>query len=131
MPIVLILTIVYDTQYKSEVNPLNELLNSLTTELRRGTLTLAVLSQLHTPQYGYSLVQLLERSGIDIDQSTLYPLLRRLEKQELVTSNWDTQESRPRKYYEISSFGRVIFNQLKIEWESMNRELNLLFAGDE
>lgn len=121
----------YDTQYKSEVNPLNELLNSLTTELRRGTLTLAVLSQLHTPQYGYSLVQLLERSGIDIDQSTLYPLLRRLEKQELVTSNWDTQESRPRKYYEISSFGRVIFNQLKMEWESMNRELNLLFAGDE
>ena len=59
---------------------MDALLNSLITE-RRGTLTLAVLSQLRTPQYGYSLVQLLEKSGIVIDQSTLYPLLRRLEKQ--------------------------------------------------
>lgn len=55
---------------------MSTLLNSLTTELRRGTLTLAVLSQLKTPQYGYSLVQRLEKSGITIDQSTLYPLLR-------------------------------------------------------
>ena len=65
------------------------LLNSLTIELRRGTLTLAVLSQLQTSPYGYSLVQLLEDSGIAIEQSTLYPLLRRLEKQKLVTSSWD------------------------------------------
>ena len=57
---------------------MDALLNSLITELRRGTLTLAVLSQWRTPQYGYSLVQLLEKSGIAIDQSTLYPLLRRL-----------------------------------------------------
>ncbi len=72
---------------------MDALLNSLITELRRGTLTLAVLSQLRTPQYGYSLVQLLEKSGIVIDQSTsLYPLLRRLEKQELVTSSWDKTE---------------------------------------
>lgn len=74
---------------------MSTLLNTLITELRRGTLTLAVLSQLRTPQYGYSLVQLLEESSIIIDQSTLYPLLRRLEKQELVTSSWDTSESRP------------------------------------
>ena len=74
---------------------MSNLLISLTTELRRGTLTLAVfvVSQLQTPQYGYSLVQLLEESGIAIDQSTLYPLLRRLEKQELVSSSWDTSES--------------------------------------
>lgn len=81
---------------------MNKLLNSLMTELRRGTLTLAVLSQLRTPQYGYSLVQLLEKSNVVIDQSTLYPLLRRLEKQELVKSSWDTTESRPRKYYVLS-----------------------------
>lgn len=88
---------------------MNSLLNSLTTELRRGTLTLAVLNQLQKPQYGYSLVQLLEQSGINIDQSTLYPLLRRLEKQELVTSSWDTSESRPRKYYVLSEYGLEIF----------------------
>lgn len=109
---------------------MSDLLNSLTTELRRGTLTLAVLSQLNTPQYGYSLVQLLEKSGILIDQSTLYPLLRRLEKQELVTSIWDTTESRPRKYYKISEFGIEIFNELKAEWEKMTSELTLVLKGD-
>lgn len=110
---------------------MDQLLHSLTTELRRGTLTLAVLSQLRTPQYGYSLVQRLEQSGITIDQSTLYPLLRRLEKQELVTSSWDTTESRPRKYYELSPQGAEIFNELKIEWEKTTRELHQLLKGEE
>src|SRR6478752_615859 len=110
---------------------MSNLLNSLTTELRRGTLTLAVLSQLRTPQYGYSLVQLLEGSGIAIDQSTLYPLLRRLEKQELVTSSWDTTESRPRKYYVLSDFGLEIFLQLKKEWIQNSKELFSLLEGEE
>lgn len=113
------------------MNKLSNLLDSLTTELRRGTLTLAVLSQLSTPQYGYSLVQLLEKSGIMIDQSTLYPLLRRLEKQGLVTSSWNTEQSRPRKYYQISDYGIDLFNQLKIEWEKMNEELKVLLEGVE
>ncbi|KAA9021587.1 PadR family transcriptional regulator [Niallia endozanthoxylica] len=107
------------------------LLNSLLTELRRGTLTLAVLSQLRTPQYGYSLVQLLEQSGISIDQSTLYPLLRRLEKQELVTSSWDTSESRPRKYYVLSEYGMEIFLQLKKEWIRSSKEMYGLLKGEE
>ncbi|PEA54910.1 PadR family transcriptional regulator [Bacillus pseudomycoides] len=110
---------------------MSTLLNSLTTELRRGTLTLAVLSQLQTPQYGYSLVQLLEGSGIAIDQSTLYPLLRRLEKQELVSSNWDTSESRPRKYYVLSEYGLEIFLQLKKEWIKNSKELYNLLKGEE
>jgi PadR family transcriptional regulator, regulatory protein PadR len=110
---------------------LSNLLDSLTTELRRGTLTLAVLSQLRTPQYGYSLVQLLEESGISIDQSTLYPLLRRLEKQELVTSSWDTSESRPRKYYVLSEYGMEILLQLKQEWLNISKELYALLRGDE
>jgi len=100
------------------------------TELRRGTLTLAVLSQLRTPQYGYSLVQLLEDSGINIDQSTLYPLLRRLEKQELVTSSWETSESRPRKYYVLSEYGLDVFLQLKREWINNSKELYELLKGD-
>ena len=104
---------------------------SLTTELRRGTLTLAVLSQLRTPQYGYSLVQLLEESGISIEQSTLYPLLRRLEKQELVTSSWDKTESRPRRYYVLSEFGKEILQQLKAEWDKMSQELTLLLKEEE
>ncbi|MFD2444785.1 PadR family transcriptional regulator [Bacillus sp. CGMCC 1.16607] len=110
---------------------MSNLLNSLTTELRRGTLTLAVLSQLRTPQYGYSLVQLLEQSGITIDQSTLYPLLRRLEKQELVTSSWDTSESRPRRYYVLSEYGIQIFEELKDEWKKTSQELSILLKGEE
>ncbi|WP_428911166.1 PadR family transcriptional regulator [Niallia sp. Krafla_26] len=110
---------------------MSTLLDSLMTELRRGTLTLAVLSQLRTPQYGYSLVQLLEQSGISIEQSTLYPLLRRLEKQELVTSSWDTTESRPRKYYVLSEYGVEIFLQLKAEWMKNSKELYELLKGEE
>lgn len=110
---------------------MSNLLNSLTTELRRGTLTLAVLSQLRTPQYGYSLVQLLEESGITIDQSTLYPLLRRLEKQDLVTSSWDTSESRPRKYYVLSEYGLDIFLQLRREWVENSKKLYNLLEGEE
>ncbi|QVY62643.1 PadR family transcriptional regulator [Cytobacillus gottheilii] len=110
---------------------MSNLLLSLTTELRRGTLTLAVLSQLQTPQYGYSLVQLLEESGINIDQSTLYPLLRRLEKQELVTSSWDTSESRPRKYYVLSDYGQEIYTELRKEWLKSSKELYDLLKGEE
>ena len=110
---------------------MSTLLNSLSTELRRGTLTLAVLSQLRTPQYGYSLVQLLEDSGISIEQSTLYPLLRRLEKQELVTSSWDTTESRPRKYYVLSDYGLEIYLKLKDEWIRNSKELYELLKGEE
>ena len=110
---------------------MSTLLDSLITELRRGTLTLAVLSQLRTPQYGYSLVQRLEDSGVSIEQSTLYPLLRRLEKQELVTSSWGTTESRPRKYYVLSDFGIEIYKQLREEWMTNSKELYDLLKGEE
>lgn len=109
---------------------MDDIVNGFTTELRRGTLTLAVLSQLHTAQYGYSLVQCLEILGFTIEQSTLYPLLRRLEKQGLLTSTWDTTESRPRKYYQMNDFGESVFNQLKKEWNTLNKELHILLEGD-
>lgn len=109
---------------------MDDIINGFTTELRRGTLTLAVLSQLHTAQYGYSLVQCLEKLGLTIDQSTLYPLLRRLEKQGLLTSIWDTTESRPRKYYQINDFGKTVFEQLKTEWQNLNKELSILLEGE-
>lgn len=103
----------------------------LLTELRRGTLTLAVLSQLKVPQYGYSLVQALEQSSVSIDQSTLYPLLRRLEKQQLVTSTWDTTESRPRKYYVLTALGEEVLEQLYQEWKQMSEDLQNLLEGGE
>lgn len=108
---------------------MSSILTTLTTELRRGSLTLAVLSQLQTPQYGYSLVQLLEEHQITIDQSTLYPLLRRLEKQELLTSQWDTTENKPRKYYMLSDYGKEVFQQLKEEWLKTSQQLNVLLQG--
>lgn len=111
---------------------MDQIIDSILTELRRGNLTLAVLSQLKTPQYGYSLVQLLEELGVIIEQSTLYPLLRRLEKQKLLTSHWDTSGSRPRKYYELSEFGHKVFERVKAEWIKNTSELyHVLTEGED
>lgn len=99
-----------------EKNKKEAFLNSFIIELKRGTLTLVVLSQLKIPQYGYSLLETLVEKGIDIESNTLYPLLRRLEKQEVLTSQWDTTESRPRKYYQRSDFGDEIYQSLKEEY---------------
>lgn len=111
-----------------------ETIVGLLSELRRGTIIIGVLSQLSEPQYGYSLVSLLEEKGIPVDPGTLYPLLRRLEKQELLESRWDTNESRPRKYYQLSPFGKEVFAGLKQEWRklvaSMEGILNVLGGGE-
>ena len=97
----------------------NKTYESSVLELRRGTLVLCVLSQLETPAYGYSLVQLLASKNMVIDQSTLYPLLRRLEKQELLTSDWSVEGNRPRKYYVLSEKGREFLAKLVVEWEEI------------
>jgi DNA-binding PadR family transcriptional regulator len=104
--------------------------DELTQELRRGTLTIAVISQLSEPQYGYSLVSILQEKGINIDPGTLYPLLRKLEKQELLESNWDTNESRPRKYYLLSPTGKETFRRLCTEWKNISAELDGLIGGN-
>lgn len=97
-----------------------QLIENLTGELKRGTLVLSVLLSADTPTYGYSLVQALQDKGINIEQNTLYPLLRRLEKQGLLISSWDTTESRPRKYYNISPLGSDIRLTLSREWTRTN-----------
>ena len=74
----------------------NEMYDNTTNELRRGVIVLAVLSQLDQEQYGYSLLKLLSEKGLEVDQGTLYPLLRRLESQGLLSSDWNTEGSRPR-----------------------------------
>ncbi len=106
------------------------LLGSMITELRRGTLTLAVLSQLRVPQYGYSLLQCLEGKGIQIEANTLYPLMRRLESQGLLENNWDTTAARPRKYYVLSDAGREIYEALKREWQNTCEGVNGLLREE-
>jgi DNA-binding PadR family transcriptional regulator len=98
----------------------DELVQNMLLELRRGVLSIAVLSQLSKEEYGYSLLKALSDRGMEIDQSTLYPLLRRLESQGLLQSDWRiVDEARPRRYYIISLQGRTVLGKLKKEWASM------------
>jgi DNA-binding PadR family transcriptional regulator len=126
---------VYGVQYHEfEVKimqSVEDLINSLAVELKRGTLVLLVLSQLHTAEYGYSLVQKLEEKKVPIEAGTLYPLLRRLEKQGLLVSKWDTSESRPRKFYLISEKGQAVYVKLKAEWRTISNQMKIMLEGAE
>ena len=95
----------------------DELVQNMLLELRRGVLSIAVLSQLDKEEYGYSLLKALAKQGMEIDQSTLYPLLRRLESHGLLQSDWRiVDEARPRRYYVISPQGKAVLAKLKREW---------------
>ena len=107
-----------------------DILKNLRHELRKGTLVLAVLSQLKQKHYGYSLVETLNKKGLSIDQNTLYPLLRRLDTQGLLKSTWEVVEPRPRKYYQLSDLGYKILNQLQDEFEDNYQVLNNMFKED-
>jgi PadR family transcriptional regulator PadR len=96
-----------------------QIITGLVQELRRGSLVLMVLSQLADPQYGYSLVQCLEAQGLNLDPGTLYPLLRRLENQGLLASQWDTESARPRRYYQLSESGRRVLTDMAKEWQTL------------
>lgn len=96
-------------------------LENLILEMRRGVIVLAVLSQCNQEQYGYSLMKSISEKGLEIDQGTLYPLLRRLETQGLLSSSWRLEDARPRRYYMISQEGQEILPKLVEEWESMVR----------
>lgn len=97
----------------------SDTVTNLMMELRRGVLVLGVLSQLDEPKYGYALVQSLQEKGMPVDAGTLYPLLRRLEKQELLRSNWEVGNSKPRKYYVLSDEGKEVYEKLCVEWKVM------------
>lgn len=98
----------------------NELFNSLRMELRRGCLVLAVLAQLRLEHYGYTLRKALADDGLAIEESTLYPLLRRLETQGLLTSEWREEEKRNKRFYKLSLAGEAILVQLLAEWNGIN-----------
>lgn len=97
----------------------NEQLQNTVLELRRGVIVLAVLSQLGEAQYGYNLLKLLSHQGLELDQGTLYPLLRRLESQGLLVSFWKLEEARQRKYYVISEAGLEMLPSLIEEWSEI------------
>jgi DNA-binding PadR family transcriptional regulator len=93
--------------------------DNLASELRRGVLVLAVLAQCDEVQYGYSLKQQLSAAGLDINEGTLYPLLRRLEGQGLLASEWLVTEDRPRRYYKLSPAGAEVLQKLIREWQDL------------
>jgi PadR family transcriptional regulator PadR len=104
------------------MNP--EVLENLRLELRRGCLIVAVLAELRREQYGYTLRKSLTGHGIAIDEGTLYPLLRRLETQGLLASEWREQDKRNKRFYRLSHEGGMILAQLMLDWESMNSALD-------
>jgi len=106
-------------------------INNILQELKRGTLVMTVLLNLKDKEYGYSLISKMQEAGISIEQNTLYPLLRRLEKQGLLTSLWDTTESRPRKYYIISEEGEKALTIILEEWKKTNTSIRKMLKEDE
>jgi len=93
-------------------------------ELRRGTLVLAALALLRTPRYGYRLIEDLVAAGFEVEGNTLYPLLRRLEGQGLLTSEWNTAEPRPRKFYATTPAGSALLAALQAEWRALDRSID-------
>jgi DNA-binding PadR family transcriptional regulator len=108
---------------------LSDQYQKLTQELRRGILVLAALSQLKEEKYGYSLINSLAEKGLDIEQGTLYPLLRRLEEQGLLDSEWNVEGSRPRRYYQINTKGLSILKDLADEWRNLSKVMEKLLSG--
>ena len=108
----------------------NELFNSLRMELRRGCLILAVLAQLRVEHYGYTLRKALADDGLAIEESTLYPLLRRLETQGLLTSEWREEEKRNKRFYKLSLAGEAILIQLLAEWNGINESLHRILKDE-
>jgi PadR family transcriptional regulator, regulatory protein PadR len=105
----------------------SERFESLRLELRRGCLVLAVLAQLRVEHYGYTLRKALAEDGLDIDEGTLYPLLRRLETQGLLVSQWREENKRNKRFYHLSADGEAILKQLLDEWQRINASLNRIF----
>lgn len=99
-------------------------------ELRRGVVVLATLSQLGAPRYGYELRQALADKGMVIEEGTLYPLLRRLETQGLLNSEWKIEDGPPRRYYSLNTNGRNLLGKLTESWRAMNDAMNRLLKEE-
>lgn len=107
----------------------SNLYENLKMELRRGSLIVAVLAQLRTEQYGYTLRKALAEHGMEVDEGTLYPLLRRLETQGLLSSEWREEDKRNKRFYVLSAEGKQMLKQLLVEWKSIDASLNGIVKG--
>ena len=107
----------------------DEAIDKLELELRRGAIVLACLSQLGEASYGYELQQRLAERGMEIEQGTLYPLLRRLAEQGLLAEEWKVEESRPRKYYRLTDEGTRALADLGAQWRAMVGVMDGLLNG--
>ena len=99
-------------------------------ELRRGSLILAVLGLLRVEHYGYTLRKALSDVGVEIDEGALYPMLRRLETQGLLTSEWREEEKRNKRFYRLSAEGRAVLARLTEEWRSLNASVSDILKGE-
>ena len=118
------------TRTATPAPPPDETIEKLTLELRRGVIVLACLSQLDEPSYGYELQQRLAARGMEIEQGTLYPLLRRLEEQGLLAEEWIVESSRPRKYYRLTDAGKRARAELRDNWNEMSAVLDALLTSE-
>jgi PadR family transcriptional regulator PadR len=114
-----------------KTTPNTTIAGKMVQELRRGAMVLAVLSQLHQEHYGYSLRQELATRGFDINEGTLYPMLRRLETQGLLQSRWEVGDGRPRRYYSLSPQGKVLFLDLKAEWKYLGMTMEQVLSKND
>ncbi len=112
----------YGSQHDMIVDP--DLFESMRLELRRGSLVLAVLARLREERYGYTLRQALSADGLEMEESTLYPLLRRLETQGLLHSEWREEEKRKKRFYRLSPMGALMLAALADEWRGINASLD-------
>lgn len=103
--------------------------DSLRLELRRGCLVMAVLAQLRVEHYGYTLRTELADRGMEIDEGTLYPLLRRLETQGLLVSEWREEDKRNKRFYRLSPAGKGVLKELLSEWQHINTAVNRIVGG--
>jgi PadR family transcriptional regulator, regulatory protein PadR len=114
----------------NHTEPPADVMDKLNLELRRGVIVLACLSQLDEPRYGYGLQQRMADLGMEIDQGTLYPLLRRLEEQRLLAEEWNVEGPRPRKYYRLTPMGQQAREALRAQWNEMTAVLERLLSED-
>ena len=101
-----------------------DVVENLRIELRSGCLAIAALAQLRVEHYGYTLRRALADMGLEIEESTLYPLLRRLENQGLLVSQWREENGRKKRFYRLSRDGERVLGPLLEEWDGINRALD-------
>ncbi len=106
-----------------------EVSENLRLELRRGCLVLAVLTELRSEYHGYALAKALAGSGLEVDENTLYPLLRRLESQKLLLSQWRVEDKRNKRFYRLTEEGHAVLERLLVEWRTINGAIETLLGA--